>query len=154
METDAVVLAKQTFGILVVDDERTLRFALKEGLSEEGYRVETAGDISEALSRLEQDELTVACHQVFPHLRIAVARLEPFAHQNAQIAGERCVGIVDRLILANHAAKSLRERAGARLQYGVGEDLVGFDGESGRGEQKCREQKRGYAPEPTATAIA
>jgi len=30
----------------VVDDEKTLRYALQEGLSEEGYRVETAGDVA------------------------------------------------------------------------------------------------------------
>ena len=56
METDATTLAKQTCGILVVDDERTLRFTLKEGLSEEGYRVETAADVAEALEKLERDE--------------------------------------------------------------------------------------------------
>jgi len=50
-------------------------------------------------SRLEQHELAVARDQVFAHLRVAVARLEPLAHQNAQVAGERRVGIVDRLIL-------------------------------------------------------
>src|SRR3990172_2677946 len=60
MQTDAVSLAKQTFGILVVDDEKTLRFALKEGLSEEGYRVETAGDVAEALSRMEREEFHLA----------------------------------------------------------------------------------------------
>ena len=56
METDAAVLAKQTVGILVVDDERTLRFTLKEGLSDEGYRVETAADGAEALEKLEREE--------------------------------------------------------------------------------------------------
>ncbi len=60
METGAVVLAKQTLGILVVDDERTLRYALREGLSEEGYRVETAGDIAEALALLTRDEFHLA----------------------------------------------------------------------------------------------
>jgi len=60
MATDAVTLAKRTFGILVVDDERTLRYALKEGLSEEGYRVETAGDVAEALQRLEREEYQFA----------------------------------------------------------------------------------------------
>jgi two-component system response regulator AtoC len=53
MQTDVAVLGK---AILVVDDERTLRFTLKEGLSEEGYRVETAADGSEALERLKQDD--------------------------------------------------------------------------------------------------
>jgi two-component system response regulator AtoC len=56
MATDAATLARQAYGILVVDDERTLRFTLKEGLSEEGYRVETAADAAEALQALERDE--------------------------------------------------------------------------------------------------
>jgi DNA-binding NtrC family response regulator len=60
METGAVILAKQTFGILVVDDERTLRFALEEGLSEEGYRVGTVGDIASALEILSREEFHLA----------------------------------------------------------------------------------------------
>ena len=60
METGAVTLAKQTFGILVVDDEKTLRYALQEGLAEEGYRVETAGDLASALEILSREELHVA----------------------------------------------------------------------------------------------
>jgi DNA-binding NtrC family response regulator len=56
METDAAVLAKQAVGILVVDDERTLRFTLKEGLSDEGYRVETAADGAEALDKIERED--------------------------------------------------------------------------------------------------
>ena len=60
METGAVILAKQTFGILVVDDEKTLRFALEEGLSEEGYRVGTAGDVASALEILGREEFHLA----------------------------------------------------------------------------------------------
>ncbi|HZE19543.1 MAG TPA: response regulator, partial [Candidatus Angelobacter sp.] len=60
METGAAVLARQTFGILVVDDEKTLRYALKEGLSEEGYRVETAGNVAEALAFLNREEFHLA----------------------------------------------------------------------------------------------
>ena len=60
METGAVVLAKQAFGILVVDDEKTLRYALQEGLSEEGYRVETAGDVAEAWEHLAREEYHLA----------------------------------------------------------------------------------------------
>ena len=60
MEPGAVVLAKQAFGILVVDDEKTLRYALQEGLSEEGYRVETAGDVAEAWERLAREEYHLA----------------------------------------------------------------------------------------------
>ncbi len=59
METDATTLAKQTYGILVVDDERTLRFTLKEGLSEDGYRVETAADGAEAIEKLDREEYQV-----------------------------------------------------------------------------------------------
>jgi len=43
-----------------VDDERTLRFTLKEGLSEEGYRVETAADCAEALEKLEREERSIS----------------------------------------------------------------------------------------------
>ena len=53
METDAPTLVKQAAGVLVVDDERSLRFTLQESLSEEGYRVETASDGAEALARVE-----------------------------------------------------------------------------------------------------
>ncbi len=60
MPTGAVTLARQTFGILVVDDEKTLRFALEEGLSEEGYRVETAGDSASALELLSREEFHLA----------------------------------------------------------------------------------------------
>src|SRR6267142_2023055 len=60
METGVVVLAKQAFGILVVDDERTLRYALQEGLSEEGYRVETAGDVAGAWDLLAREEYHLA----------------------------------------------------------------------------------------------
>ena len=44
----------------------------------------------------------------------------------AQIAGERCVGIVDRLVLADHAAQLPRDVAGALLQHGVLQQLVGL----------------------------
>jgi two-component system, NtrC family, response regulator AtoC len=60
METGVATLVRQTFNLLVVDDERTLRFTLKESLTEEGYRVETAADAAEALSLLERDEFHVA----------------------------------------------------------------------------------------------
>ncbi|HTM01651.1 MAG TPA: sigma-54 dependent transcriptional regulator [Candidatus Omnitrophota bacterium] len=53
METDAPILVKPTAGVLVVDDERSLRFTLSESLSEEGYRVDTASDGAEALSKVE-----------------------------------------------------------------------------------------------------
>jgi DNA-binding NtrC family response regulator len=56
METDVATPVKQTAGVLVVDDERTLRFTLSESLSEDGYRVETAADGAEALERIERGD--------------------------------------------------------------------------------------------------
>jgi two-component system, NtrC family, response regulator AtoC len=56
METDAPTLVKQTAGVLVVDDERSLRFTLSESLSEEGYRVETASDGAEAIAKVESGD--------------------------------------------------------------------------------------------------
>jgi DNA-binding NtrC family response regulator len=56
METDAATVVKQTAGVLVVDDERTLRFTLQESLSEDGYRVETAADGASALDMLERGD--------------------------------------------------------------------------------------------------
>jgi len=60
METDVATLARQTYNLLVVDDERTLRFTLKESLTEEGYRVTTAGDVAEALEVFEREEFHLA----------------------------------------------------------------------------------------------
>src|SRR5262245_14687499 len=60
METDVATLARATHNLLVVDDERTLRFTLKESLAEEGYRVETASDVSEALSLIEREDFHLA----------------------------------------------------------------------------------------------
>src|SRR5512138_3651619 len=57
METDAPIQVKQTAGVLVVDDERSLRFTLSESLSEEGYRVDTAADGAEALAKIEAGDI-------------------------------------------------------------------------------------------------
>ena len=43
--------------------------------------------------RLEQHELAIARDQVIDHLTVAVAGLEPLAHQQAQIARQRRIGI-------------------------------------------------------------
>ena len=61
------------------------------------------------------------------HLLVAVAGLDPFAHQDAQVVGQRRLGIVDRFVLAHHAAQFLGQRAGARFQRRVRQHLVGLD---------------------------
>ena len=69
METGVATLVKQTVGVLVVDDERTLRFTLRESLAEEGYRVDTAADGAEALDKMERGDFTlVLLDQKLPDL--------------------------------------------------------------------------------------
>jgi DNA-binding NtrC family response regulator len=60
METGVATLVRQGYHLLVVDDERTLRFTLKESLTEEGYRVTTAGDVAEALAAIEREDVHLA----------------------------------------------------------------------------------------------
>ena len=56
--------------------------------------------------------------------RVVVARQQPFAHQPAQVGGERGVRIVDRLVLADLAAQLARDLPRARLERGIGEPLL------------------------------
>lgn len=46
--------------VLVVDDEASIRQLFAEELAEEGYGVETAGTIAEALEKLRQSSFDVA----------------------------------------------------------------------------------------------
>ena len=59
---------------------------------------------------------------------VAVALLQPLAHDQAQVLGERRVGIVDRLVLADEAAQLRRDLPGAMLQGRILQHLVGLDG--------------------------
>ena len=56
--------------ILVVDDERAVRESLRRALELEGYEIELAGDGSEALQALKDDERQAGCR----HPRRADAR--------------------------------------------------------------------------------
>src|SRR5262245_56646439 len=100
---------------------------------------------------LEQHELAVARHQEIDHLAVAVARLQALAHENAQVAGKRRVGIVDRLILTDHAAQLLGERARARFQRRVGEHLVGLHRQRGRRRER-EHDKEHWRTEPAHVA--
>src|SRR5690606_18872700 len=57
--------------------------------------------------------------------------------QKAQVAGELRIRIVDRLVLADHAAQLCGKRARARLQRRVGKHLVRIDREG----RNCGKQK-------------
>ena len=56
-------------------------------------------------ARLQQHELAIARDQEIDHLRVAVTGRDALAHQKAQVARQRRLGIVDRLVLADHAAQ-------------------------------------------------
>src|SRR5262249_61123750 len=60
-----------------------------------------------------------------------------------QIVRQRRIGVVDRLVLTDHAAQLFRERAGAGLERGVRHHLVGLHRERmGRTQQRQREDDR------------
>ena len=67
-------------------------------------------------ARLQQHELAIARDDEVVDLAVACRPPSALAHQYAQIAGERRVGIVDRLVLADETAQSRRDRAGPRFQ--------------------------------------
>ena len=63
----------------------------------------------------EQDELAVARDQEIDHLAVTVSGRDPLAHQQPQVARQRRIGIVDRLVLAHHAAQFARQVARTRF---------------------------------------
>ncbi len=73
---------------------------------------------------LEQDEIPVTSGQEVENLLVAVARRQALAHENAEVAGKRCIRIVDRLVLAHHAAQFAREIARARLEPLIGQHFI------------------------------
>ena len=79
-------------------------------------------------SRLQQDKLTVARHDEIPDLCIAVALGQVLADENAQVLCERRVGFINGLILADEAAKTCREIAGALFQFRIAKNFVGLHG--------------------------
>ena len=80
---------------------------------------------------LEQHELAIAGDDEIHDLLIAVAGLQPLAHQQPQVFGQGRVGIVDRLVLAHETAQALRDGPGAGLQRRIRQHLVGLHGMSG-----------------------
>jgi hypothetical protein len=68
--------------------------------------------------------------------------------------GERRVGIVDRLVLADHAAQTLRDRPRACLQRRIFQDFVGRHRECGRRQRHEQENEREAPHDHSAGASA
>ncbi len=90
----------------------------------------------------QQHELAVAILDEAHHLGVAVAGLQPLAHEQAQVARQRRVAVVDRLVLADEAAQARGDGARARLELRVGQDLVGLDGKRGRAREDAERRAR------------
>ena len=108
-------------------------------------------------ARLQQHELAIARHQEIDHLAVAVAGRDPLAHQEPQVARQRRVGIVDRLVLAHHAAQLARQVARARFLRRIRHDLVGLHRVGGRasghhGDDKYAGEKLPQRLTPPAAA--
>ena len=69
-------------------------------------------------------------------LVVAVAGDQPLAHKNAQIARQRSIGIVDRLVLANQTAQIILHGARPAFLGGIGQRLIDPEGESRRQGQR------------------
>src|SRR5271165_3648617 len=107
--------------------------------------------------RPEEDEIAVARDEIGAYRVVAFALLDAASNEDTDVARERRVGIVDRLVLADQAAQLGREHAGARFQRRVLHHFVRLHGEGRRRRKRegCKsEAKRahdhcaGWAREP------
>ena len=64
------------------------------------------------------------------------------SNEDADVARQRGVGIVDRLVLADQAAQFLRQRARARFERGVLHHFVRLDGQRRSRAKRERDEKR------------
>ena len=76
----------------------------------------------------KQHELAVARDDEVAHRFVAVAGRQALAHEKPEIARQRRVRIVDRLVLADEASEARREMTRPRLERRIGQDLVRLDG--------------------------
>src|SRR5262249_19264546 len=103
--------------------------------------------------RPQQDEIAIAADQKFFDRGVVVAGRKPFPDEQAEILGERRIAIVDRLVLADHAAQLLRESPRPGLQRWILEHLVGLHRkgevsgpqEKGSGDGEDRGPAHGYS---------
>jgi hypothetical protein len=129
----------------------------KCGERQEGERAEPQDERMEPEARLQEDELAVAVDEIVDDLIVAVAGHQAFAHQQAQVAGERRVGIVDRLVLAHEAADVDGYGAGPGLELGIAQHLVGLHGKAragGERQERKDEQDAAHRLTPRAGSRA
>ena len=93
--------------------------------------------------RLQQHEVAIALHHEGHDLVVALAGDQALAHQDAEVAGQRRVGLVDRLVLAHQATQLPPDGAGARLQGGIVQHLAGLDRRARPGRQARQGDERG-----------
>ena len=77
--------------------------------------------------RAQEHEIAVAIDDELDDLLVAVAGPQALADEDAQIMGEVGIGFIDRFVLADDAAKSAADLAGARLEDGIGQHLLRLD---------------------------
>src|SRR5271170_2264149 len=73
--------------------------------------------------------------------------------------GERRIGIIDRLVLADQAAQLRREAAGARLELWIAHHFAGLDGQWGErrhdsGEGQREDDEAGFHGAPARATSA
>ncbi len=56
-------MTKKNIGILIVDDELSVRDSLSRWFEEDGYRVGAASDATEALKNLKSDSFCTLCDE-------------------------------------------------------------------------------------------
>ena len=68
--------------MLVIDDEKSLRFSFRRFLSDEGYEVDTAADFDEALKCLEQEDYDVVFSDILLGSKTGIDVLRAIKEQN------------------------------------------------------------------------
>ncbi len=81
--------------------------------------------------RRHEHELAVSGHNVVVDFFVAVAGSDPFADDAAEVAGEFGIGVVDRLILTDEAAKVFRNLPRALFLRRIGETFRWIDQSGG-----------------------
>src|SRR6185312_10113043 len=87
--------------------------------------------------------VAVAIDDVLDDLCVAIAGDQALAHEDAKIVCEVGVGFIDRFILADDAAQTAADLAGARLERRVGQHLLWLHGGNRlRGHRPHRRQQQ------------